>query len=77
MCTFFRTGNLGDEQRLVFECPGLQVIGDIYNGLFEDHTVSMAQLMWQNDSRAVAQLIRECMYAHGDPGPQSQASDQP
>ena len=34
-----------------------------------------------NDTRAVAQFIKECMDAcvctHGDPGPQSHASNQP
>jgi len=40
--------------------------------------------MWQLNARAVAHFmmkyeifIRECMDAHGEPGPQSEASDEP
>jgi len=31
----------------------------------------------QHDTRAVVKSIKECMHAHGEPGPQNQASDQP
>ncbi len=36
-----------------------------------------AQFMWQLDTRAIAQFIKECMHAHGDPTTQSQASNYP
>jgi len=34
-------------------------------------------LMWQQDIRAIVLFIKECMDAHSDPGPLSQAFDQP
>ena len=55
----------------------LQGVRDIYNGLFGDHTATMVDLMRQHDTREVAQYIKFSMDAHGDPGPQSRASDQP
>ena len=77
VCTLCQTGNLGDEQHLVFQCSALQGIRDRYNGLFGDHAATMVHPMWQHGTRAVAKFIEECMDAHDDPGPQSQASDQP
>jgi len=62
-------------QHLVFECPALQGLRDRYNGLFRDHAATMVQFMWQHDTRAVAQIINECMDAHDDPGLQGQASE--
>ena len=49
----------------------------VYNGLYWTHAATIVQFMWQHDTRAVVQLIKECMNAHGDSGLQSQASDQP
>ena len=68
-------GNLGDEQHLVFELE----LGHRYNGQFGDHAATTVLLMRQHhdDTRAVAQSITECMDAHGDLGPQSQASNEP
>ncbi len=43
VCTLCQTGNLGDEQHLVFECPALQGFRDRYNGLFGDHAATMIQ----------------------------------
>jgi len=57
--------------------PALQGVRDRYNGSFGDHAATMTHFMWQHDIRAVAQLIKEYVEAHGNPGPQSQASDQP
>ncbi len=59
-----------DEQHLEFECPALQGIRDISNGLFGGHAAAMVQFMWQYDARAVAKFIKQCMDAHDDPGPQ-------
>jgi len=42
----------------------------------ETMPLQRVHFMWQHDTRAVAQLIKECMNAHGDAGPHSQASDQ-
>ncbi len=33
--------------------------------------------MWQHDTRAIAQFIKECTDARGGPSPQRQALDQP
>ena len=79
VCKLRQTGNLGGEQHLVFECPALQRDRDRYNGRSADHAAAMRMVlfMWQHDTRAVAQFIKECMDTHGDPGPQSHVSDQP
>ena len=71
-----QTDSPGDEQHLVFECPALR-LREVYNRLFGDHATTRIQFMWQHDTHALAQFIKECVDAHGDPGPQSQASDQP
>ena len=75
-CTLCQTGNLGDEQHAVFECPALQGIKDRYNNLFGHHAATMVQFRWQHDTRAVAQFTKECADAHCDPALQSQASNQ-
>ena len=69
---------LGDEQHVVFECPGLQDIRDRHLGLFGEHAATMIQFMWQDDIRGVAMYIKECLgvYYGNDPDG-GQASDQP
>ena len=49
-----RGEHLGDEQHVVFECPGLQAIRDRHVGLFGEHAATMIQFMWQDDIRGVA-----------------------
>ena len=53
----------GDEQHPVFECPALQGIKVRCNGLFGYHATTTLQFIWQHDTRAVAQFIRECVKA--------------
>ena len=68
------------EQHLMFECPALQGLRDRYSGLIGDHAATMLQLMWQHDPHALVQFIEELFFvldAHGNPGPQSLAPDQP
>ena len=74
VCTLFQTGNIWDEQHLVFECPALQQDRDNYNSPLGGHAATMVQFMWQHDLCAVAQEIKDELDACGDPGPQSQAS---
>ena len=72
--------NPGDEQHVVFECPGLQDIRDGYQGLFGEHATTMLQFMWQDDIRGVAMFIKECLgvYYGTDPyGGQASRNDQP
>ena len=74
VCTLCQTGNLGNEQHLVFKCPALQGVRDGDDGLFGDRSPTMVRFMWQHDTSAVAIFIEARMDAHGHPG---QASDQP
>ena len=68
----------GDEQHVVFECPGLQDIRDRYQGLFGEHATTMLQFMWQDDIRGVAMFIKECLGVYYGTDPYGgQASDQP
>ena len=70
--------NPGDEQHVVFECPGLQDIRDRYQGLFGEHATTMLQFMWQDDMRGVAMFIKECLGVYYGTDPYGgQASDQP
>jgi len=67
VCTLCHTGNLGDEQHLVFNCPALQEIRDRYNALFGDHAATMVQFMWHHDARAKHSLNNHggtCMVIH-------------
>jgi len=57
----------------VFECPAWEGVKDRYNGLLGDHAVAWVPFMWQHDTRALAQFVKECVDAHSDP---SQALDQ-
>ena len=50
--------HLGDEQHVVFECPGLQAIRDRHLGLFGEHAATMIQFIWQDDIRGVAVFIK-------------------
>ena len=80
VCTLCAGGNPGDEQHVVFECPGLQDIRDKHQGLFGEHAATMFQFMWQDDIRGVAIFIQECLdRCYGaNPDPEGgQASDQP
>ena len=80
VCTLCAGGNPGDEQHVVFECPGLQDIRDKHQGLFGEHAATMLQFMWQDDIRGVAIFIQECLdRCYGaNPDPEGgQASDQP
>ena len=69
------------EQHLVLGCLALLGIGERYKGLVGEDAVTMVQFKQQHDTRAVAHFIKEwmdaCVCTHGDPGPQSQASNQP
>ncbi len=78
VCTLCAGENPGDEQHVVFECPGLQDIRDRYQGLFGEHAATMLQFVWQDDIRGVAMVIKECLgvYCGTDPDG-GQASDQP
>ena len=68
----------GDEQHIVFHCPGLQDIRDRHPGLFGEHTPTMIQFMWQENIRGVAMVIKECLEVYYGTDPDGgQASDQP
>ena len=58
VCTLCAGENPGDEQHVVFECPGLQDIRDRYQNLFGEHAATMLQFMWQDDIRGVASLSK-------------------
>ena len=78
VCTLCAGGNPGDEQHVVFECPGLQDIRDRYQGLFGEHAATMLHFMWQDDIRGVAMFIKECLEVYYGTDPDGgQASDQP
>ncbi len=78
VCTLCAGENPGDEQHVVFECPGLQDIRDRYQGLFGEHATTMLQFMWQDDIRGVAMFIKECLGVYYGTDPYGgQASDQP
>ena len=78
VCTLCAGENPGDEQHVVFECPGLQDIRDRYQGLFGEHAATMLQFMWQDDIRGVAMFIKECLGVYYGTDPDGgQASDQP
>ena len=61
ICTLYAGEHLGDEQHVVFECPGLQAIRDRHVGLFGEHAATMIQFMWQDDIRGVAMFLKECL----------------
>ena len=61
--------NPGDEQHVVFECPGLQDIRDRYQGLFGEHAITMVQFMWQEAIRRVAMFIKACLGVYPDTAP--------
>ena len=78
VCTLCAGENPGDEQHVVFECPGLQDIRDRYPGLFGEHAATMLQFMWQDDICGVAMFIKECLGVYYGTDPDGgQASDQP
>ena len=78
VCTLCAGDYLGDEQYVVFECPGLQAIRDRHLGLFGEHAGTMIQFMWQDDIRGAAVLIKECLEVYYGTDPDGgQASDQP
>ena len=78
VCTLCAGEHLGDEQHVVFECPGLQAIRDRHLGLFGEHAATMIQFMWQDDIRGVAVFIKECLEVYYGTDPDGgQASDQP
>ncbi len=78
VCTLCAGENPGDEQHVVFECPGLHDIRDRYPGVFGEHAATMLQFMWQDDIRGVAMFIKECLGVyHGTDPDGGQASDQP
>ena len=52
-------------------------VRDRYHGLSEDHAATMVQSMWQRNTCVIAYFMKERLGAHGDPGPKSQALDQP
>ena len=79
VCALCAGDNPGDEQHVMFECPGLQDIRDKHQGLFGEHAATMLQFMWQDDIHGVAIFIQACLdrcYAGPDPE-RGQASDQP
>ena len=78
VCLLCAGENPGDEQHVVFECPGLQDIRDRYQGLFGEHATTVLQFMWQDDIRGVAMFIKECLGVYYGTDPcGGQASDQP
>ena len=79
VCALCTGDNPGDEQHVIFECPGLQDIRDKHQGLFGEHAATMLQFMWQDDIHGVAIFIQACLdRCYAGPDPQGgRASDQP
>jgi len=55
----------------------MQGTTDRYNGIFGDHAATMLLQMWQHSTWQSRVFFKVYMNAHGDPGHQCQASDQP
>ena len=73
-CTLCQQGVLGDEKHLVFECPALQDLRDMYENLFQaPQGDAMILFKWQDDMVGLAWFID----ASAGPPVGAQASDQP
>ena len=49
--------HVGDERRLVFECPALQHIRQHYADIYSDAHSTMRLFMWHKDQKAVASCL--------------------
>ena len=58
LCTACNSGQVGDEQHLVFECAALQHLRDQQAHLFQPG-LSMQQFMWQPDLAGVAKFVAD------------------
>ena len=61
LCAACHTAQIGDERRLVFECPALQQVRQQYSHLFTDDDATMTSFSWQRDMRDVVYFVLECL----------------